>query len=336
MSERFTHGYALLVGVGISAYPKWSLEVTVRDMKAIQAILTDANLCAYPNDDEHIRLLHDAGATASAISDGLIWLREQAVADPEATVVVYYSGHGWIDSSTGRYYLIPHDIEPFDIAASALEAEVFAEAIRQIPARRLLVFVDSCRAEGMASAKDEPATKIPSGFGEAALPKDLTRDLKQGEGRAVFTSSRGTQRSWIRPDNSLSIYTYHLIEALQGAGNQPGDGTVHISNLMNHLGKAVPQSARKLCHAEQTPFFDTAAEDFPVALLRGGKGLPAGGWDVVRTEAEETIRATYQAILRGSGAIVQDGGVAAGAGGVAVGRDVHGGIRIGGRQELEE
>ena len=46
---------------------------------------------------------------------------------------------------------------------------------------------------------------------------------------------------------------------------------------MSHLGKAVPESALALCEAEQTPFFDTATEDFPVALLLGGKGLPKGG-----------------------------------------------------------
>ena len=336
MSEQFTHGYALLVGVGAAAYPEWSLKVTVRDMQAIQLILTNPDLCAYPDDADHVRLLHDEGATSSAILEGLDWLRGQADADPESTIVVYYSGHGWLVQSTGRYYLIPHDIKPFDIPGSALQAEAFAEAIREIPARRLLVFVDSCHAEGMATAKDKPAVEIPASFAEAAVPGELAGALKQGEGRAVFTSSRGSQRSWVRPDGSLSIYTYHLIEALQGAGNQPGDKTVHVSNLMNHLGKTVPESARTLRHAEQTPFFDTAAEDCPVAILRGGKGLPAGGWQSVQTEAEETIRATYQAILRGSGAIAQDGGVAAGAGGVAVGRDVHGGVRIGGSQKEDK
>jgi energy-coupling factor transporter ATP-binding protein EcfA2 len=48
---------------------------------------------------------------------------------------------------------------------------------------------------------------------------------------------------------------------------------VKISNLMNHLGKAVPESASAACNAEQTPFFDWATEDFAVALLCGGKGL---------------------------------------------------------------
>jgi hypothetical protein len=41
MPNTFTHGYALLVGVGESAYPAWSLPVTVKDIQAIRAILTD-------------------------------------------------------------------------------------------------------------------------------------------------------------------------------------------------------------------------------------------------------------------------------------------------------
>ena len=74
MTQRFDHGYALLIGVGQSAYPKWSLPVTVKDMQALRTILTDPNLCAYHDDDAHIRLLHDAGATRQAILDGLAWL----------------------------------------------------------------------------------------------------------------------------------------------------------------------------------------------------------------------------------------------------------------------
>ncbi len=105
----------------------------------------------------------------------------------------------------------------------------------------------------------------------------------------------------------MSIYTYHLIEALQGAGNQPGDTMVRVSNLMNHLGKAVPVSARTLCHAEQTPFFDTATEDFAIAALRGGKGLPTGGWDAVQEEAAQTVRRVIQVDIVGDGNVIGDG-----------------------------
>lgn len=317
MPQSFDHGYALLVGVGRSSYAKWSLPVTVLDAQALRAILADPALCGYPDDDHHLRLLHDEAATRANILAGLDWLQARTSADPDATAVVYYSGHGWLDETTGRYYLVPHDVEPFDLAGSALPASDFAAALHAVPARRLLVIVDSCHAEGMATAKDLPALKLPAGFTAAPLPKGISDTLKQGAGRAVFTSARGTQKSWVRPDGTLSLYTYHLLEALRGAGSRPGDTVVRLSHLMNHLGQAVPASARTLCQAEQTPFFDTATEDFPVALLAGGQGIPKDGWQAVPLPASSV---TYQATLTGSGAIAQGtGAVAAGAGGVAVG-----------------
>ena len=149
----------------------------------------------------------------------------------------------------------------------------------------------------MAAAKGAPAAfEVPDGLVPAPPPKAITDELKRGAGRAVFTSSRSHQRSWVRPDGTMSLYTYHLIEALQGANNRPGDKAVTLANLMKHLGQTVPESARKLCKAEQVPFFDTAAEDFAVALLRGGKGLPAGGWPSVEKESQATIGQIVQAI----------------------------------------
>ena len=54
-----------------------------------------------------------------------------------------------------------------------------------------------------------------------------------------------------------------------------------------------------------------------------------------KEHAESTGR-VYQATVSGSGAVAQDHGVAAGAGGVAVRGDVHGGVRIGGSREEDE
>lgn len=270
MSDLFTHGYALLIGVGTTADPRHSLPVTVKDAQALKAVLTDANFCAYPNTRDHVRLLQNQGATRSAILDGLDWLKECADADPNATIVIYYSGHGTFDLASNAYYLLQHDFNEQAIPQTALSAETLTEKLGKIKAKRLWVIIDSCHAEGMATAKND----LPADFLPTALPKGVIDALKQGEGRAVFTSSRGNQRSYLRPDDILSLYTYHLIEALKGAANQPGDRLVKISNVMTHLGKTVSESARNL-HKEQTPFFDAATEDFPVAMLRGGKGLPS-------------------------------------------------------------
>lgn len=270
MSDLFTHGYALLIGVGNTVEPGYSLPVTVKDAQALKAVLTDANFCAYPNTPDHVRLLQNQSATHSGILDGLDWLKGCAEADPNATIVIYYSGHG-TDLDSNAYYLLQHDFNEQAIPQTALSAETLSEKLRNIKAKRLWVIIDSCHAEGMATAKND----LPADFLPTALPKGVIDALKQGEGRAVFTSSRGPKPSYVRPDGILSVYTYHLIEALKGMANQPGDRLVKISNVMTHLGRKVPESARKLCDEEQIPFFDAATEDFPVAMLRGGKGLPS-------------------------------------------------------------
>lgn len=93
MSGTFSHGYALLIGVGESSDPKLSLPITVKDMQALRVVLTDPVMCGYHDDNAHIRLLHDTGATKQAILDRLSWLAKQSAADEESIAIVFYSGH---------------------------------------------------------------------------------------------------------------------------------------------------------------------------------------------------------------------------------------------------
>ncbi|NEO57465.1 MAG: hypothetical protein F6K54_32955 [Okeania sp. SIO3B5] len=289
MSNTLSHNYALLIGVGDCKYPNWSLPVTVKDVQAIKSFLINPDLCGYIDNQNYLRFLRNEQATKQNILDNLNWLQEQAKNDPEATILVYYSGHDWLDKSTQNYYLIPHDTKPLKLQKTALPATEFNNALQQISAQKLLVIIDSCHAQGMATAKETEELELPENFSQTALPKNLIEELRKGTGRAVFTSSTGEESSWIRSDGKMSIYTDHFLEALHGGGNKPGDKFVTVSNLMNYVGKTVPESARQLGR-KQTPIFDfSQTEDFPVALLCGGKGLPDGGWEEVKSEVRENI-----------------------------------------------
>src|SRR4051812_23785928 len=102
MSSTFSHGYALLIGVGQSIYTPWSLPVTVQDAQALHTALSDPMRCAYPAGENHIRVLYDANATRDAILQGVDWLAAQVAADGDATAMLFYSGHGWCDQA-GAY-----------------------------------------------------------------------------------------------------------------------------------------------------------------------------------------------------------------------------------------
>ncbi len=297
MAETFKQGYALLIGVGECKVQALSLPVTVKDTQAIKEVLIDQNLCGYLDDDEHIRVLNNEEATQNKIFEGLQWLKEKAEADSEATIFIYYSGHGGVEKE-GGYYLIPHDYDILedDPLTTAVSAEQLTDALREIKAQRLLVVIDSCHAAGMATSKDENSAKAEakiqkalSGLKRVSPSKSLMETLTAGKGRAVFTSAEGEQKSYWLNDESMSIYTYHFLEALQGAGNKVGDKEVKLSDLMGHLSDTVSETALKEGNLEQTPYFDLGGNDFAIAKLRGGKGLPDKGWEKVKTEAHQTI-----------------------------------------------
>ena len=84
-----------------------------------------------------------------------------------------------------------------NIAGSAVQAQAFTQAIENIPAKRLVIVLDCCHAERMATAsRDMVRLESLPGFEMAAAPKNLVAVLKRGGGRAVYSSSLGNQPSW--------------------------------------------------------------------------------------------------------------------------------------------
>ena len=295
MTSNFAIGYALLVGIDENSVPRWSLPDVAKDINALQQVLVHPERCAYP--PENVKTIVGPAATRQSIFDGLGWLEERLQADPSgnAIAVVYYSGHGWRDeaSSPPTYYLIPYDVREATLRARALRAEDFAAEIAALQPRRLLVIFDCCHAGGMGVKELAPGVDATAtGFVSAAIPPGLLMtgekalsaaegskglgQLAQGAGRAVLSSSQGKQRSYIRRDRKMSIFTYHLIEALTGHAQPVGGATeVLISDVMGHVWRRVPASARADCDADQQPDYQVSG-NFPVALLLGGKGLSVG------------------------------------------------------------
>jgi uncharacterized caspase-like protein len=296
MTSNFGVGYALLVGINESNVPRWSLPDVAKDINALQQVLVHPERCAYL--PENVKTIVGPAATRQSILDGLGWLEERLQADRSgnATAVIYYTGHGWRDtaSSPPVYYLIPYDVRDdvreAAVRARALRAEDFAAEIAALQPKRLLVLLDCCHAGGMGVKELAPGgDAAATGFVSAAIPLGLLmtgakalsaaegskglEQLAQGAGRAVLSSSQGEQRSYIRRDRMMSIFTYHLIEALTGhAAPAEGATEVLVSDVMSHVWRRVPASARADCDADQQPDYQVSG-NFPVALLLGGKGL---------------------------------------------------------------
>ena len=283
MPEFTATAHGLLVGVGDYIHSRFaSLPATVRDAQAIAAVLTDPARCGYPSANVHV--LTGEQATAANICTALKALAESAT--PKSTVFVYFSGHGGraLENGAWRNYLCPREADPDDLAQTAVPGDEFSALLATVPAGRLLVMLDACHAGGSADLKVADGNMV----WKASLSDAYYEALSQGSGRVVIASSKEDQFSYVRPQGDLSLFTYHLLQALRGKAAVRGDGLIHVLDVFHYVNEAVQADEPK-----QVPILKVKDLDlnFPIALDRGGKGVgPAPAVTDIATIREQIVR----------------------------------------------
>jgi len=261
-SGPLSSAHALIVGVGDYLHPRFAnLPAIIRDARAILAVLTDPARCGYPS--ANVNMLTGEQATAANIRTAFKALAESTT--DESTVFVYLSGHGGraLEDGVWHTYLCPREADPDDLAQTALSGNEFSNSLAAIPARKLLVMLDACHAGGSADLKAADGSLV----WKAGLSDDYYEALSQGSGRVIIASSKAEQVSYVR--GKLSLFTQHLVQALNGKAAVRGDGLIHVLDVFHYVNEAVQADEPK-----QVPILKVKDLDlnFPIALDRGGKG----------------------------------------------------------------
>lgn len=209
--SRFTHGYALLIGVG------GDLPVTVKDATMLRDLLIASQRCAYL--PEHVKLLTNAQADRQGILDGLDWLIKHVQRDEKATAIVYFSGHGGF---APEYHLVPAGYDGRNIPKTALSGTELTQKLQALQAEKLLILLDCCYAGGMTTTK-------AFGFRPSSIPPDLPTILAQGSGKVFIASSRQDELSHI--GTHYSVFTEALREGLAGYGAATSDGYAYLADV---------------------------------------------------------------------------------------------------------
>ncbi len=263
----FSNGYALIIGVGKD------LPMTVTDATGIYNILTDPGRAAYG--ENNVILLTDRNATRSAILQAFDDLAAKTRQNNNATVIIYYSGHGGEpEGSINDYYLLPFDYDETDYAGTGISAETFNEKINALNANKLIIFLDCCFAGGIVKRKNVGDSPYLKNFVEKA-PTALFSRLNQGRGRAIISSCRADEYSIAA--EPYSIFTESLIEALSGENSDENDeGYANILDVTQHLLRTVPKKSKKNYppyEETQHPQISqlTADNDFAICYYAGGR-----------------------------------------------------------------
>lgn len=242
-----------LLAVGVSTYEKYKpLTYAHQDAEDFAAAMRKQQGLLY--EQVSLRTLPNAEATRVEIIDGLEWLIRTPTSRDIA--MVFFAGHGLSDER-GKYYFLPYDFDLTRRLATGVKQSDLTEALRAIPARKVLFFVDSCHAGGASDTHFRGAA--------SADIDGLVNALKTASGVIIFASSTGTQLSQEHKDWENGAFTEALLEGLAGKADPYGQKSITVKGLDFYVATRV----KALTGGAQTPTttMPEATPDFPIAAL---------------------------------------------------------------------
>jgi peptidoglycan/xylan/chitin deacetylase (PgdA/CDA1 family)/tetratricopeptide (TPR) repeat protein len=225
--------------IGIDAYQTWpALSYAANDAQAVRDML----LKKYNFKDDHVFLLLDKQATRQNI----LSLLGDKLANPdlvkhEDRVFVFFAGHGatrHLASGRDLGYIIPVDADLSNYEGQAISMTNFQDVAEAIPAKHLFFVMDSCYS-GLALTR-----------GGAGLPiGNYLLEISRRTARQMFTAGGADQQVADNGPNGHSVFTWTLLQALDGRADLNGDGVITATELAAYVTPAVSV----LSH--QTPAF---------------------------------------------------------------------------------
>ena len=231
-SRLYTDSWGVVIGINEYQHaPK--LEYAVADARAIRDALVQSGFKS-----DHVFELYDQQATKEKILSLLgDFLANPARVKSTDRVVIFYAGHGQtrqLPRGGEMGYLIPVDGQPDDLHSTCISMNEVSETSKLIPARHILWIVDSCYS-GIAGIKTR---SIPPSNNDAYVAKISAEPAIQ-----IITAGQGNETVIESAQWKHSVFTYNLLNALQGNGDLDSDGVMPTSELYAYLKPRVTRDS---------------------------------------------------------------------------------------------
>jgi hypothetical protein len=186
---------------------------------------------------------------------------------PNAKVLIYYSGHGATDGAQSETYLVPANAEPYQEEVSGYKLSTLYANLAALDAKSVLVLLEAEFGE------DHGVYVLPPNLPEmklSALPKAPLPALT-----VLIAADRG-QRTLVDMTYDIGLFTRYVIEGLAGSADLApvgdGDGEVDSAEMYAFTGAFVDLAARKTFGLLQQPVFSGAA----TSVVTSARGAPQG------------------------------------------------------------
>jgi WD40 repeat protein/uncharacterized caspase-like protein len=154
-------------------------------------------------------------------------------AQPQDTVLFYFSGHGVLEPHTQEAVLCLADTIKDKLLSTGLRLLQLLQMLGDCPARQQLVWLDACHSGGLTllGARGEaPALLNPT----PQLVEVLRKRAAQSKGFYALLSCDQAQQSWEFPELGHGVFTYYLMRGLRGEAAD-SQGLVDADGLYKYV-----------------------------------------------------------------------------------------------------
>jgi uncharacterized caspase-like protein len=200
--------------------------------------------------------LYDDNATKEQIRKRLRDIAKEA--KEEDVVFLFFSGHGIVLPGQEMFYFVPFDMrgkKPRDQRETGLNTAMLAQAIRETPARRIVLVIDACQSGG--------AIESLARIADVKLKSQQNRGLSESRVGAYVIAAATPLQVAVQPKSGNGALVITLLEALQPRDGPAGD-TVWIRQVIKHIEQRLPIVSAAIGQSH-TPMTVYAGVDFPIA-----------------------------------------------------------------------
>ena len=231
--------------IGINNYPNVrQLKYAVNDANALYKHLV--SYTKIPPENVLLLLNEDAKLTKLRSTLGT-YLKNMAA--KEDMVIIYFAGHGATEKNVTspdgdglEKYLLPYDVNPEDLYATALPMEEISRIFTRIQSERLIFIADSCYS-GASGGRTIGLTGVRSNISDGFLDRIAT-----GKGKIILTASGANEVSEENDKLRHGVFTYFLLEGLKGYADTDSDGLITVDEVYRYLTKQVPKATNNAQH----------------------------------------------------------------------------------------
>lgn len=251
-----------LVTIGINKYknPKYNLNYAEADANGVENSIKKSSSGIFKTIVPYN--IRNEKALKSNILAALDDIKKKSL--EQDMLVVYYAGHGVMAGESAadkEFYIVPTDVTQLYgredmLKDKAIAASSLKEYAQSINAQKQVFILDACQSAGALQAVTE----------RGAAEEKAIAQLARSTGTFWITSTGSSQFASEFEKLGHGIFTYALIEGINGKADTNNDKKLTIRELSTYIENKVPELSEQLKGTAQYPSGYSFGNDFPLVV----------------------------------------------------------------------